>query len=233
MTSYLCFKRAPNANFALRVLRAVSHPVEQKLFAPVARAEKDYATHLPILIGLARAMRIQTVLELGCGMYSTLAFLNRKAFPALARLDSLETDQSWLDKISKAVGDDPRFHAQSVSTDMHVMVERTYLEQYDLIFIDDSTNSEKRSATIRAVSKRQLRHPVVAIHDFEVKAYQQAARTFRHRFIFKAFNPQTGVVWDGGSNLRRQLEKSASVMKHCANKLEPDNIEEWRLALSR
>src|ERR1044071_885749 len=47
------------------------------------RAHNDYATHIPILIGLARLREIRRVLEFGCGRYSTLTFLKASAFPHL------------------------------------------------------------------------------------------------------------------------------------------------------
>src|SRR5215212_3358405 len=70
------------------------------------RARNDYATHVPILIGLARLREIKTVLEFGCGHYSTLTFLNRSAFPDLEKLQSIENDDTWAATVQKAASDD-------------------------------------------------------------------------------------------------------------------------------
>src|SRR6185295_2581550 len=70
------------------------------------RARNDYATHIPILIGLARLREIRSVLEFGCGNYSTLTFLNRFAFPQLERLHSIENDDSWASTMQEAAKDD-------------------------------------------------------------------------------------------------------------------------------
>jgi predicted O-methyltransferase YrrM len=66
--------------------------------------ENDYATHVPILIGLARMREIKNVLEFGCGHYSTLTFLNRAAFPHLVKLHSIENDSSWSETIRELPG---------------------------------------------------------------------------------------------------------------------------------
>src|SRR5215207_10889023 len=73
------------------------------------RAENDYATHVPILLGLARMREIKSVLEFGCGRYSTLTFLNRAAFPHLERLHSIENDSIWAETIHEAAKSDERW----------------------------------------------------------------------------------------------------------------------------
>jgi predicted O-methyltransferase YrrM len=217
---------------ALRGLKAVLRPARKRLSGAVARAEKDYATHIPILLGLARVMKIENVLELGCGDYSTRMFLKSMAFPSLVSLHSLETDQAWLDKIRTAVGDDPRVSTQFVSNGMRMMIEQMNLEDYDLIFVDDSTSAEDRAATIQAISANRPQRAVVAIHDFEIQAYREAAAAFQNQFTFKAFNPQTGIVWNGDKDLSNSLRKTSSVIKHYAGKVEPDDVGGWQVALN-
>jgi len=212
-------------------MKAVTRSVTNKLFGPVARAEKDYATHIPVLLSLAQAIKVEKVLELGCGEYSTLTFLNTTAFPSLVTLDSLETDQAWLDKISEVVGDDSRLRSRFVPGAMLTAIEETNLDEYDLIFVDDSTTSEERSATITALSRRQPKRPVIVIHDFEVQAYRHAAKTFQHQFTSRAFNPQIGIVWNGEKDLTKALRRAEAVMKRYAKKLDPDNVREWESAL--
>jgi hypothetical protein len=66
-----------------------------------AQSGEPYATHLPILKMLAEHYPLRHVLELGSGLHSTGAFLDRRLFPDLAHLDSAETDQEWAGKVTK------------------------------------------------------------------------------------------------------------------------------------
>ena len=158
------------------------------------RAINDYATHIPILIGLARIRQIRSVLEFGCGRYSTLTFLNRTAFPHLERLHSIENDDSWAATIQQIAQEDRRWSLQLVEGEISETVSNLDLESFDLILIDDSKTSAQRAATIRAVGLKQPERPWIVVHDFEVEEYRRAASGFRHRHRFRAYNPETGVV---------------------------------------
>src|SRR6185503_16450373 len=98
------------------------------------RARNDYATHVPILIGLARLREIRSVLEFGCGHYSTLTFLNASAFPDLERLHSIENDDAWATTIQEAAKDDPRWSLQLVNGEISESIPD--LESFDLVLID-------------------------------------------------------------------------------------------------
>jgi len=124
------------------------------LIRPVARSTNDYATHLPVLIGLGSRRRIKSVLELGCGHYSTRTFLNRKTFADLTVLDSYETDDSWATAL-KDVTNDARANIHVVPAPMADVIQSVDLRAYDLIFVDDSTSEQDRVATIRALSRRK------------------------------------------------------------------------------
>ena len=106
-------------------------------FLSAPRAKNDYATHVPILIGLARMREIRNVLEFGCGNYSTLTFLNRTAFPHLAELHSIENDSEWSDTMREAARNDDRWTLQVVDGDVANAVSDLDLERFDLILIDD------------------------------------------------------------------------------------------------
>lgn len=185
------------------------------------RALNDYATHIPILIGLARVRKIRHVLEFGCGRYSTLTFLNRSAFPDLERLHSIENDDAWATTIQEAAQNDPRWTLQLVNGEISESIPD--LESFDLILIDDSKTSVQRAATIRAVAHKQPQHPWIVIHDFEVDEYRDAASAFKHRHRFRAYNPETGVVANrvnGWKTLDRSIKVKAKV-------LEPDAVARW------
>jgi hypothetical protein len=187
------------------------------------RARNDYATHVPILIGLARLREIRSVLEFGCGYYSTLTFLNRAAFPHLEQLHSVENDASWSETLSEVAKRDERWSLHLVDGEIADSVRSLDLEAFDLILIDDSKTSAQRAATIRSVAAQQPRRPWIAIHDFEVDEYRQAASGFRQRHRFRAYNPETGLVSNNAVNTR-PLDQ---LLKERSKTLEPDDIPAW------
>jgi len=212
-----------------------------KTFAPLAvplrlcakyfsapRAENDYATHVPILLGLARMREIRSVLEFGCGRYSTLTFLNRAAFPHLEQLHSIENDSAWSETITNLARHDDRWTLQLIDGDIADAVSDINLERFDLILIDDSKTSAERAATICAVAKKRPQRPWIAIHDFEVGEYQQAATAFQQRYKFRAYTPKTGLISNSAVDIR-WLKRS---LKTNARILPPDDIQAWLLRLN-
>ena len=187
------------------------------------RSENDYATHVPILIGLARMREIRSVLEFGCGRYSTLTFLNRAAFPDLEKLHSIENDISWGETMNEIAKHDERWTLSLVPGDIAPSVSELNLESFDLILIDDSKTSAERAATICAVAAKQPQRPLIAIHDFEVGDYQQAATHFRRRYKFRAYTPKTGLI----SNTAVDIRRLKRLVNANARSLEPDDIEAW------
>jgi len=181
---------------------------------------------LPVLIGLGSRRSIKSVLELGCGHYSTRTFLNRRTFPDLTILDSYETDDSWATAL-KDVTNDARANIHVVPAPMADVIESIDLPAYDLIFVDDSTSEQDRVATIRALSRRKPPDSFIVIHDFEVRSYIDAARSFRNRYAIKSFNPETGVLWQTGAELRDVLKEIDSVIKRHAGYLQPDDFDAW------
>ena len=187
------------------------------------RALKDYATHIPILIGLARLREVRSVLEFGCGHYSTLTFLNASAFPHLERLHSIENDDSWAQTIAEAARNDLRWRLQLVNGEISDAVAHLDLESFDLILIDDSKTSEQRAATIRAVAAKKPKRGWIVIHDFEFGEYRRAASAFQHQHRFRGYNPETGVV----TNQMNEWRIIDRVIKSKAKLLEPDAITQW------
>src|SRR5574341_819530 len=99
------------------------------------RAENPYATHVPVLVALARVIPVRRVLELGCGRYSTFTFLNRVAFPQLEQLYSLENDRDWAARIAAEAGTDARLSLRFVDGLLAAAVAAMELSSYDLILI--------------------------------------------------------------------------------------------------
>jgi predicted O-methyltransferase YrrM len=207
-------------------LRAAVGPAKRAVFGTVPRAKKDYATHVPVLIGLASSLPIKRVLELGCGEFSTLTFLNRSVFRELELLDSYENDRSWLQRISELTANDSRVRTHYAEGEMARAIRDLSLDVYDLIFIDDSTSAQQRAMTIEEIAARRCKSLVV-IHDFEVQEYQKAASAFEHCFTFKAYNPMTGVVWNGDQARGNSMKQINGLLKRSARALEPDDVAAW------
>ena len=201
-----------------------------KLFS-APRALNDYATHVPILIGLARLRQIRSVLEFGCGYYSTLTFLNRAAFPHLERLQSVENDSSWAETIHEAAKSDKRWTLKLIRREITDSVSTLDLEAFDLVLIDDSKTSTQRSATIRAVAGKQPQRAWIVIHDFEVSEYRRAAADFQQRHTFKAFNPETGVLCNSPNRVN-QWKFLDRTIKARSRTLEADQTGKWIRALA-
>jgi len=216
-----------------RTLRGIVRRAHKLAFGPAPRSTKDYATHLPILVGIAKAFNIEKVLELGCGDFSSRTFLNTDVFSSVSMLKSLETDQLWLQKVSTDLKADSRFNPEFVATPMAQGVEPLDLERFDLVFVDDSTSAEERAQTIRIMSHKNPASPFIVIHDFEVSTYRDAAKDFQYRYIFRSLTPQTGIVWNLGSNKLAALKKIDRTIKKCCRQYEPDDIESWKAAFEK
>jgi predicted O-methyltransferase YrrM len=165
---------------------------------------------------------IRSVLEFGCGYYSTLTFLNRTAFPHLERLQSIENDASWAETMQASVNDD-RWVLNLVTGEIADSVRDLDLEAFDLILIDDSKTSAQRASTIRAIAAKQTQCPWIVIHDFEVEEYRQAAIGFKQRHTFRAYNPHTGLV----CNKTFDLKLLEQLVKKNSKTLEPDDLKGW------
>jgi len=211
--------------------RRAWHGVQAVFRSETPRARNDYATHVPVLIGLARIREIRNVLELGCGYYSTLTFLNRSAFPHLERLESVENDASWAETVAEVARSNQRSTLAFTDGEIADAIADIDLETFDLILVDDSKSAAQRSETIRAICARGPRRPWIAIHDYEVSDYRRAAWNFRQKYSFKTYNPWTGLVWNGltPSRTMRSLDR---VLKEKSKTLEPDDVKGWIDALS-
>lgn len=197
------------------------------MFPPTPRARNDYATHVPVLIGVAGLRKIERVLELGCGNYSTKTFLNRSVFPHLKELQSIDNDAAWGERISDAVKHDSRCRVSIVTGPISEAVSTLDLETFDLIFADDSTTADQRAATITALSALHPQNPWTLIHDYEVGDYQRASSNFRHKFTFNAYKPETGLVFNFKNERQTDLRQLNQRLKANCSQLEPDDIAGW------
>lgn len=210
-------------NFGRRIVARVS----RLIWPPVPRNENPWATHLPVLVALARCLSVRRVLEFGAGTYSTPAFLDRAAFPNLVKLRSIEDDAEWCETVRKRVHDDPRFELDLVSTPMSGNVATAMSDTYDLIFIDDSQVVDDRARTIREVTLRCDPRSIVVIHDYEVEAYRRASESMTHRFRVSAVDPNVGICWNAAPLKRRSLRALNALLRRNSGKIPVDDVGRW------
>lgn len=196
------------------------------------RAANAHATHVPVLVGLARLLDVERVIEYGCGEYSTLTFLNRAVFPRLVKLLSLENDAEWFARMAGHAGVDSRAEMISVEGSMSVAASGVEISGYDLVFLDDSTTVAERAATIREVTAKPADSTVVVIHDYEMAEYQQAVRGFTNRYSFDCLNPNTGVLWNNAPVAESELRSLDELIKRHTGRLRPEDVDGWVRALT-
>lgn len=194
---------------------------------PIRKVDNPFATHLPVLIGIARMSQVRRVLEFGCGLYSTLTFLDSSAFPELMVLDSFEDDIAWMDRIARMTNDDPRLDLRLVDKPICSLIAEIQFKNYDLVFVDNSAIFEERAATIREISYRCVRSNIIVVHDYEMRIYQDAASIFPNRFTFKAFSPNTGILWNEASLGKHQLRKLNGLIRKYSRNIKPDDRDHW------
>jgi predicted O-methyltransferase YrrM len=216
-------------------LRARLYPLKRALVGafnrvtgnqPAPRHENPYCTHVPVLVGLARILDPQCIVEFGCGLYSTPLFLDRRAFSGVRQLISFENDPSWAAQVRDTVND-PRLQLNVVGGDMHVAAATAALDGADCIFIDDSTTADQRARTIHVVRRRALPTVVVVVHDAEVPQYAAETKAFPKRYIFDALTPQTGVLWSARDMPVDALRRVNGIIKERQRDIAPMDVEGW------
>lgn len=195
-----------------------------------SRHQNDYATHVPVLVGVASATRIQRILEFGSGMYSTLTFLNRLAFPDVLHVDSVESDPEWMFKISAAAKGDSRLRMRLVQEPIERVLSDIQLDNYDLVLVDSSTEATRRASLIHELAGRHDFRALVAVHDFEIGLYQAAAKGFRNIVEYNAYNPCTGILWQTGPWSVTALKQLSKVIYRHSKRLQPDDVQAWAAA---
>lgn len=157
-----------------------------------------YNSHVPLLKKIAELVKINKVLELGSGGYSTKLFLDKEAFPDLTKLISYEDSEEWFDMLGREIVD-KRFDYLFIDGGIHNHHDMINSSGFDLIFIDNGVNKKQRIATIQEISKRKPKS-IVVIHDCDYKEYVEAA-DFDNKFIYKA-NADVGVFWNGNHKIK-------------------------------
>lgn len=152
------------------------------------------------MLGVSQLYPPKHVLELGSGLYSTPAFLNRNCFPTVETVHSVEDELPWFDNVKAKLGAAEGFSIECVDS-VPEWVGTADLSAYDLIFIDDSHGASQRARSIAAALGRAAAGAIVVIHDFEERPYRNAVRAPWSKFTFSVSRPMTGVAWRQGDRL--------------------------------
>ncbi|MBX7209080.1 MAG: hypothetical protein K1X78_12255 [Verrucomicrobiaceae bacterium] len=208
--------KPPIHNRIVNKLRALR---DHHLLGVPPRAADPYVTHLPVLVGVGSLLKIRSVLEFGSGNHSSLTFLDRNCFPDVERVDSFENDVEWGCSIRAKTAHDPRFTMHLLEGSVADAVRTVKIEDYDLIFIDDSVESEQRQATITAVVALRPSRAVVVVHDFEHPPYRHRLRPMKHTVRMTALNPNTGVGWNDAPLTQNSLRALNRLVREQAGSL--------------
>jgi len=209
------------------VLETIAKYFYRRALGIVACSERPYATHIPVLVGVAAACLPERLVEFGSGDFSTLAFLDETVFPSLLRIESYENDLSWMQHIEVKVAGNPRVACRFFEGRMRDAVSGANLEAADLIFLDDSPSGWERAHTVREVARTCGERPVTIVHDYELPAIRVACRKFEHRFSFASFTPQSCAVWNGDPRRKVLLQGVARRLQENASRLSVTDARGW------
>jgi hypothetical protein len=210
-----------------RKLRSQGTKLYNRCIGLGQRAKDPYATHVPILVGVAAACRPELLIEFGSGTFSTLSFLDDVAFPSLQRVESYENNREWFEQVREEIPLNSRISLQFVEGDMYRAVRNANTSGAAMIFIDDSPTSKARVSTVEEVARECGTKPVVVLHDNDLWRLRLATRKFENRISFDAFNPQSCVMWHGHPERRPALEKVNRIIHRHATIVPLTDIRAW------
>ncbi len=191
----------------------------------VKRDKNPFSTHIPILVGLSLISKWNNILEFGSGLLSTPLFSNSRVFKDAISVISYENNDNWFQQVREVVSTNPSVSLRNVEGSISAAVNPDEVANSDLIFIDDSSACSQRVETIRQVVK--FKPKCLLIHDFEVFRYRFAARGMKNSHIFKAFIPNTGLLWTGDVIGRELVTRIDGLIKMHSKRISPDDSDGW------
>jgi hypothetical protein len=208
-------------------LKALAKQLYCRTQGMVPRSEQPFATHIPVLIGVAAVCFPHRLIEFGSGNFSTLTFLDERIFPSLNQIESYENDLSWMQEMETKVAGDSRVTCRFFEGKMRDAVSQAGVAAADLIFIDDSANGWERAHTVTEVARTCREKPITIVHDYDLPAIRFACRKFDYRFPFTAFTPQSCAVWNGNPGRRAWLEGVERRITENASRLPAADAQGW------
>jgi hypothetical protein len=197
------------------------------------RSSEPYATHVPVLVGVAAACRPESVIEFGSGTFSTMSFLDEEAFPSIRKVDSYENNQEWFNQVRKKLPSGGRVDLHFVEGEMNKAVRSAKPSTAGMIFIDDSPSARARVPTVREVARSCGEEPVVIMHDHDLRRLRLATLSFEHRISINAFNPQCCVMWHGHRERMPKLRRVGEIVRKFAARIPLTDIREWARVFSQ
>jgi hypothetical protein len=157
-----------------------------------------YGSHVPALVTVSHDFPpIRSVVEYGCGRYSTPAFLNRDYFPDLETLVSVETNEPWAEDTRRRNADD---RLRLIMCEAREIAEQK-VPAADLIFIDCDDlgfdRQERFRGRLELLKRYEALESLVAVHDADFPEIGPAVGSslFKHKAIFKPrFGTPTAVL---------------------------------------
>lgn len=167
--------------------------------------DKKYSSHQPLLISVAKAMKIKKIVEFGSGLFSTKLFLDTNHFPHLQSLISFEDNPEWFAKmvtevipqeimhkthLYKSVGGNKKCRLCCCSEEDALLLSDGY--RADLVFVDGSSPRWRNPTAVHAKKIA----PLIVMHDVENSRYSEAVNAFKYRFLYKQRVPYTALLSD-------------------------------------
>ena len=149
-----------------------------------------YGTHIPLLKIVAANFCITSVIEFGCGNYSTLTFLNKKIFKDLKSIVSLECKKKWYKIIKRKVKDN-RFKIIYNNEEKLLEIAKTHAPS-DLVFVDGKSRVMREKTAFYGRNFSDL----VILHDAENPEYKRAIQSYKFCYLYTKLLPNTAVLSD-------------------------------------
>lgn len=210
-----------------RVVSFLKHKTVSSYF--VKKHAMPYTTHLAVLMGVAKAKKPKKVLELGSGLNSTPYFGDSSCFPTVQQVISYEDDPAWYENVSKAVKSKGKIDLRfviSIPENVCLLVSN----EYEMIFIDDSTSAEQRQKTIAGTLRCASPEAIIVVHDFENRNYQNTVRLPWKSVVYSSWKPFTGVIYQN-KNLDTPLAKLKKLIETNLS-VSPQDTKQWIEILS-
>ena len=158
-----------------------------------------FASHLPLLAEIFKLKQINSVLEFGCGDYSTEFFVNN-----CKEVTSIEMqEESWFLKISERYKNFPNWKGILCLGSLKFKELNIY-KKIDLCFVDG--HGDSRPDTINLI---QPYTDIIVAHDTETFTYYWGRIMFykkMYEFQYTKFRPYT-TVWSSDFNFINELSK--------------------------
>ena len=154
--------------------------------------QQRMGSHLPVLWEASKLLDIKSVVELGCGYFSTMCFLNRDFFPNLQSLYSHEVSEEWISRVGKFIKKKDVHRWNPINATKKNNKIKKIKKKVDLFFVDG--DKEHRLFVLR--EKYNLAD-IYIVHDINVDKYRRlVVDKFNYVKVFdNSYNlPSTAVA---------------------------------------